>query len=406
MNYRALLIGLLAVAALPVHAAKKITIQQLQQQLSAIRGKSDAEVASKLSTVELSERLSAAKEAELEKSLPGPRAQNALLVVADISAFLRPPADELPAAPAPDAELQKKMLDAAVAYAAQALSKLPNFFATQQTTLFTDAPGRPGDETVPADQELQYTATSSATVLYRDRKQVVEVDPATNGKKTEATPTGLVTSGEFGPILETLLTDARAGELSWSRWEMEGGLQRAVFHYKVAKQQSHYEAEFCCVAINSGQKVFKQLSGYHGEITIDPDLGTILRLTMQADLKPAYPMSRADLMVEYGPVEIGGQAYICPRKSVAIARGYHPTPLVEHSRRRMGVMAEQGAEDPTDAGGEVLQSMLNDVVFRQYHLFRSESRILTGDDPAAGTSQPASAPAGSEPVSKPNGPTR
>jgi hypothetical protein len=390
---RVLILILFVAAALPMRAAKKITIQQLEQQLNAIHSKSDGDIAAKLSDLELTEKLSAAKEVELEKSLPGPRAKNALLVMADISSFLRPPAAELPAdAPPPDAESQKKMLDEAVAYAGQALAKLPNFSATKETTLFMDAPLKQGVSTAPDDQEMQYAAMTSATVLYRDRKQVVEMEPGANGKKTEEAQTGLVTSGDFGPILETLLTDARAGEVTWSRWEQQRGVKVAVFHYKVAKQQSHYEAEFCCVAINSGKKVFKQLSGYHGEITLDPDQGTILRMTMQADLKPPYPMSRADLMVEYAPIEIGGQTYICPSKSVAIARGYHATLVGQGTRPPIGGPMSRGADDPTEAGGEVLQSMLNDVTFRQYHLFRSDVRILSGDQPAPDASRPGAAP--------------
>jgi VWFA-related protein len=53
---------------------------------------------------------------------------------------------------------------------------------------------------------------------------------------------------------------------------------------------------------------------------LTPSDGSFLRLTLQADLKPSYPIAVADILVEYGPVEIGGKTYICPVKSVASPR--------------------------------------------------------------------------------------
>jgi hypothetical protein len=247
--------------------------------------------------------------------------------------------------------------------------------------------------TVPADQSVQFAASSSATVLYRDGKQVVETGAA-KGKKSGSSETGLITSGEFGPILGTVLADARQGGLAWSHWEQGAGGQEAVFRYTVPREKSHYELKFCCVSMNSGREIFQRHSGYHGEITIDPGTGAILRLTMQADLKPAYPLARADLMVEYGPVEIGGKTYTCPVKSVAIARGYEPVNLtgnvgpLDRTGSFYSVDEGSGASD----GPEILQTMLNHVVFRQYHLFRSDARILTEDGAAPDANPPASVP--------------
>jgi hypothetical protein len=64
----------------------------------------------------------------------------------------------------------------------------------------------------------------------------------------------------------------------------------------------------------------KMLAGHHGEITIDPATGAILRLYIEADLEPNLPMTRASTLVEYGTVDIGGKPYICPLKSISISR--------------------------------------------------------------------------------------
>jgi hypothetical protein len=226
-------------------------------------------------------------------------------------------------------------------------------------------------------------------VLYRSGKQVVQT-PDKKGVDSEPRETGLVTSGEFGPILGTLLSDARQGTLTWGYWERRAGTNLAVFRYAVPREKSHYNVKFCCVLLNTGLAIFERLTGYHGEVVIDPPSGTILRLTIQSDLKPAYPMARADLIVEYGSVEIGGKTYNCPVKSVAITRGYEPlnANLQGGPTGFTGLHTGQtGIDRP-----EILQTMLNHVVFRQYHLFRSESRILTDEEAAPTKNPPPVAP--------------
>jgi hypothetical protein len=73
------------------------------------------------------------------------------------------------------------------------------------------------------------------------------------------------------------------------------------------------------------------------------------------------------MMIEYGPAEIGGKTYICPVRSVAISRGKSVLPLTEwdESFRTYGPYT----------------TMLNDVAFEQYHMFRAKSRLLTGFNP-------------------------
>jgi len=76
---------------------------------------------------------------------------------------------------------------------------------------------------------------------------------------------------------------------------------------------------------------------------------------------------RSDIMIEYGPVEIGGKTYICPVRSVSISRGRSVTLLTEwdESFRTYGPYA----------------TMLNDVAFEGYHIFRAKSRMLTDFNP-------------------------
>jgi hypothetical protein len=152
----------------------------------------------------------------------------------------------------------------------------------------------------------------------------------------------------------------------------------AVFRFTVPRSKSHYEVEYCCVTEGNKTGLFRQISGYHGEIKVDPASGTILRIAIQADLRDSFPITAADLSVEYGQVEIGGKNYICPLHSVAIVKAYTRAP-------------DMGSEEPLypckgtrpdNIRDMPIQTMINDIAFRQYHLFRSESRILTTSDPA------------------------
>lgn len=86
----------LAGFALPAYGAKRVTVAELEQTLAAVHGLPDAEVAMQLSDLELTERLSTARLDRLETDLPGEKSRQALLILADTSAFLDPPAAETP----------------------------------------------------------------------------------------------------------------------------------------------------------------------------------------------------------------------------------------------------------------------------------------------------------------------
>jgi hypothetical protein len=63
--------------------------------------------------------------------------------------------------------------------------------------------------------------------------------------------------------------------------------------------------------------------------------------------------------VEYGPAEIGGKIYICPIRAVAFSRAR--TVLTKNSTSHLGPA----------------RNYLDDISFTGYHVFRSESRIIT-----------------------------
>src|SRR5579863_5382555 len=116
---RWILFGLFAATTLPAGAAKRITVAQLEQTLTAVTAahKPDAEIVRLISGVALSERLSEVTLERIDSRLNvGPQVALALQLLADQSAFLDLPARELPVTAAPDEATQLRMFDAVAHY--------------------------------------------------------------------------------------------------------------------------------------------------------------------------------------------------------------------------------------------------------------------------------------------------
>jgi hypothetical protein len=340
-------IALAAVLAIPCYAARHITVEELEQTLASWKAahQADASVARQLSEMELVERLSTARLERLKAGLPGVKAQTALLVLADSSVFLDPPATEIRANSKPDQAALSRMMVPVVNYLNTTLHQLPNFIATRDITSFENQPP-------------QLTSRSTTIVTYRDHKEVVEKADA-KSKFHQPETSGLVTHGIFGPILSTVLKDALTGSIRWGRWEAGTKDAVAVILYAVPLEKSHYSVwprrSGIPVNMSAGIETAEPVA-YHGEIAFDPASGAILRIAIVAEMPPDELLTRDDVVVEYGAMEIGGKSYICPVRSVSL--------LIEH--------------DPAKYN-EFPQRFLNDVVYRQYHRFGSESRILIPD---------------------------
>ncbi len=396
---------LLSVSAWPAMAAKSVSVGQLQQLLDSLRGKSDGKVAQELSDMELTERVSPAQLAHWEKDFPGSKSHEALIKLADLAAFLNPPAADVVPIPGPDSATQERMLEMATDYVKTTMTRLPNFIATRETTHFEDTPsmqapvangpimvgnrarsmGAGGGTLGPSISSTEYkslhsTGTSSTMVAYRDGREVRDTN-GEKGKNQGRPESGFTTVGEFGPVLAVVMSDALRGEVTWQRWEQrlnEGGSEPvAVFRYAVPEDQSNY-----MVGIPTAGKIEQIYPSYHGEIAIDPATGTILRISLVSELPSPYQAMQTAILVEYAPVTIGEQSYVCPARGVAFIK----IPVAHDAAPQAGSAVN-------------VQTHLNDVAFTQYHLFRSKSRIVTGEggegDAPAGSPlvAPTSAPA-------------
>lgn len=319
----------------------QVTVAQLTATVESLKEKHDVEAAKEINHLRLTERLSSPKLATLSAQLPGPQSTTALMAVGDASAFLKPPLDEVPEKAPPDLAEQRQMMSQAVDYLKKVIPKLPDFYANRLTTSFEEA-STPKQESNPS--VLQPAGEFKATVYYRGGKEVVHAEGAEEF--------GLTTEGTFGPILSTVVVDAAHSTTEWSRWEEGPNGPIAVFRFQVPQAKSHYQASFSTFA--TGDLGAAAPTAYHGEFGIDPHSGTILRLVLQADADSDPSMRRADIMVEYGAVMIGGKGYTCPVRIVSIAAGASPMKL----------------------SATLQVTRLDDIVFSGYHIFRSDFRIL------------------------------
>ena len=350
----------------------RITVDQLHRLVAAASGKSDGSLAKQFAGMELTERIGLSDLTRLDTAVSGDQAQSALLLLTDAAAFLNPPASTVALPPTPGVDDQVRWLKAAANYMVNTLGKLPNFFATRVATVFADSPPRMDQTTLFPYEPLHRIDQSRATVLFRDGKETLDRGED-KSVKTAGTTLGLVTAENSVPSSASFFADASRSSLSWSHWERADAGPLSVYRYAVPKDKSHYQVEFCCTG-GAGMGRFQQISGYHGEISVDPLSGAVLRFTLLADFKSDYPMVQADMMVEYGPVDIGGKTYICPVHSVSIAKAYTKAPP--------STLDASGSDINIDSNRNnwPQQTMINDVKFRQYHVFRSDLRILPTTD--------------------------
>jgi VWFA-related protein len=365
------MVALLAFAALPCWAAKRVSVEQLERTLAALAHRSDAETARQIGTLEPAERISDPTLERLSGQYAhGPLTSVALQLFADRSSFLDLPPSELPAVPPPDTATQTRQLEGAHSFAMEALPRLPNLFATRTIYSFDDSLQEVKKGGWLEQAGLHLVETAKVEVSVRSEQENVSGGSRPGSQQQN----GLVTWGEFGSALLLILSDSAHGTTAWSHWEQSGGGLISVFRYDVPQSASHYEigapAEQVTHLGGSGRWMGYGASlsndhsasqmvvirpGYHGSLWIDPGSGTILRVSLIADLKGSSNLEHAAILVEYGPVRIGGQSFVCPVRSLAFS--------------------DAPANVSTTIDGATTE-WLNENLFTHYHLFHASSRIV------------------------------
>ena len=378
-----------------VEAPPKVTVAMLEQVLAAAKGKPDKAAAKEISKLSLGERIGEAQYEKLSAEISGPESRTALLALADAAEFLDLPPAEIPATPPPTIDEQRDIVVRAVQFAANNVHQMPDLLATRNITQYQHiqyAPetwtrgGVSSDATSPEfniEGPFRQIGKSQVTVVYRDGHEVVE-----NQRKNQQTRNyGVTSRGAFGELLRLVITDLVASHIRWSHWEDGKTGKLAVFDFEVPKGKANYEWSYCCTVDRDGnQKLVAVPAAYSAEVAIDLKTAAILRMVVKTQPDNNVVL-KASEVVEYGPVEIAGKTYICPMKNVVlfVARDYDA---------EIGEFGDVGKPDSFSAvratNTPFVAIDLNHASFENYHVFRSEVRIVSDDEQNAPASEPAS----------------
>jgi hypothetical protein len=333
---------LMLLLATPAMAATNMTVDRLKQALTEMKraGKSDEEVATRLKGIQLTEELTQSAKTGLMPYLPGDVSIEQMSILEGRSAFLPPPSENAPTTLAPDAATQKSILTKASDYLAKTFNQLPAFTASQITSRYQDelvnTSSSPG---LTVNTVNSYARLSDADTRRVESEKGVEKpaekDKAAWGQNGQVSPPGSM------PPLGVLFQEASdAGKISFARWEIIEGKRAAVFTFAVDKKKSRYDVSYCCfpktdtasgVAAAGGfapmpgeiqsvtsYRPFKKTVGYHGELSIDPEDGTILRVITYAELKPTDYVHQEAVRTDYSPTVVDGKEYVLPLESFTI----------------------------------------------------------------------------------------
>jgi hypothetical protein len=350
----------------PAWADKKITVGQLEYLLRSLQRdkKADADVATALKQVELSEELTRARMNNLIPLVPGPFSTEQIYVLEARSADLIPPPSDLPATPAPDAAAQKAILSRAADYVAHVYDQLPPLAATRTTLRFQDnysAVGQssgvvgsatevdtstPGFLGAHSDSYVRYINSTESAVTFEHGSEKL----APENSKILWGANKMIALQAPDPSLGTVFKEAQAsGSIQWLRWELINGKPAAVFSFSVPRKASRLDVKVCCfpkidqqgiahfytsstaAAFGGGSSGAAGVSGdwqtttdwhdfratapYHGDFFVDPDTGAVVRLITQAELKPSDLVHQVDTRIDYGPVRAGARTLLVPVKT-------------------------------------------------------------------------------------------
>jgi hypothetical protein len=301
--------ALLLIAVCLVFAQVRMNLDQLRAFIESSKklGHSDKKVADYVRTLRLTNRLDESGIEDLQAAGAGPRTVEALRALAAASRELpAPPAPPPPREPPkpippPDEAEQKRVLQDAREYALDYVKHLPNFICTQVTRRYVDESG------------LEFYGlmdTVIAKLTYDGKREDYRV-MLINNRVVDTTMErigGTTSTGEFGSMMKDIFDPESQTRFKWERWGTLRGRRMHVFAYEVDRERSRWHIMY--------ERVAETVPAYRGLVYVDREMGSIMRVTIEAtDLPSTFPVQRASTVLDYDFAEIGGKQYIVPLKA-------------------------------------------------------------------------------------------
>jgi hypothetical protein len=259
---------------------------------------------------------------------------------------------KVPPIPPPDSVRQQKILDMMREYALSYTQNLPNFICVQVTRQYVDPNG--GDHYRSISRILAKVSYNEG----REKYNVFSFNGQLMDTSMEGVPMhgGAISTGEFGSLMREIFEPHSQAEFGWDHWATLRGRRMAVFNYFIDSGHSSWSISYSA-GPGDEQRI---ITAYKGLVYADENTGEIDRIKFEAvDIPKSFPVNEATEILDYDAVDISGQQYVCP----LIARLY--------------MRADR-------------QSSKNEIEFRDYRKFGTESNITYDADPNALPSLPPS----------------
>lgn len=191
---------------------------------------------------------------------------------------------------------EDQLLLAARQYANHYIASLPSFMCMQTTEQF-EAGKR-------AKHWRKGDRLTSQLIWDQGREQrtlkLINNRPASSQSLWRAP---LVSEGEFGNLLDSILGSSSTASVQWHGWETIGEKRLGVIEYDVDRQHSPWQF---------GLGAEQSQIAFHGLVYAD-NTGTVWRITNDAaDFPAALKTKSISRSVDYGEVLIGSNHYVLP----------------------------------------------------------------------------------------------
>jgi hypothetical protein len=335
---RCLLIVMTA-ALLTAASEMNLTVAQLVMFIkSSVELKQpDSKVAEYLRHVKLTDKLDDRTIEDLQSLGAGSKTVAVLRELGDASASLHaapppPPKPVYVPPPPPDSVEQEKIIDQARDYALNYTKQLPNFICVQVTRRDYDPSGTGNNwyhsDTITA--RLSYNGAENYEVILHNNQPVTNANMRQFG--------GTTSEGEFGSMMDQIFEQETHTQFSWDHWGKLRGRKTYVFAYDVQQEYSKYHVE-------ADDDKLSIVPAYRGLVYIDEDTKMVVKIVMTPyDMPSTFPIREISSSLDYDLESIGDQQYMLPLKSVLTSK-----------RAR--------------------QMTRNDIEFRLYRKFGTESTI-------------------------------
>jgi hypothetical protein len=189
---------------------------------------------------------------------------------------------------------------------------------------------------------------------------------------------GTISTGEYVSALTSLFRPESKTEFQAVDTDTIRGRRTIVYEYQVKRENSGQTLGWG----EGGSMKRETVSGYSGRIWVDRENYRILRLeAISTEIEPGFPITAASKIIDYDWVTINEQTHLLPSRAVV--------ELTAHDR---------GQTDQTR----------NEILFRGYHKFGAEVKIIDVDEkdfpadkPEEEPKKPPTPPTLKPPVKKP-----